>query len=97
MDITRNWRLKTSRSQLIATRCPETGVVILPQQNGVAPKNVDLYTFEAYQPAVAEGRADFAKACRTRRAETGARAPDAARPSDEGSSPASAREWAQRR
>ena len=64
MDITRNWRLKTSRSQLIATRCPETGAVILPQQNGAAAKNVDLYTFETDQPAMAEGRADFAKAAR---------------------------------
>jgi len=31
MDITRNWRLKTSRSQLLASRCPVTGEVVLPQ------------------------------------------------------------------
>jgi uncharacterized OB-fold protein len=64
MDITRNWRLKTSRSQLIATRCPETGAVILPQQNGSAAKEVDLYTFENDSYAVDEGRAELAKAAR---------------------------------
>ena len=64
MDITRNWRLKTSRSQLIATRCPATGAVILPQQNGAAAKDVDLYTFEADSYTVHEDRAEFAKAAR---------------------------------
>ncbi|MBN1563328.1 MAG: hypothetical protein JXA10_05785 [Anaerolineae bacterium] len=64
MDITRNWRLKTSRSQLIATRCPVTGVVILPQQNGSAAKEIDLYTFASQSYPVDEGRAEFAKAAR---------------------------------
>lgn len=32
MDITRNWRLKTHRNQLLATRDPQTGAVTLPQQ-----------------------------------------------------------------
>lgn len=49
MDITRNWRLKTSRSQLLATRCPATGAVVLPQSasfNHVA----EVYTFDHGQP-----------------------------------------------
>lgn len=66
MDITRNWRLKMNRSQLIATYCPETGAVILPQQNGAVAPDVDLFTFEidAGQSVIDEGRAEFAKAAR---------------------------------
>ncbi len=44
MDITRNWRLKTSRSQLMATRDPQTGAVILPGQT--PPREVAIYTFD---------------------------------------------------
>ncbi len=64
MDITRHWRLKTTRCQLIAMRCPSTGAVILPQQNGITARHVDLYTFETYQPAIDEGRAELARAAR---------------------------------
>ena len=48
MDITRNWRLKMTRSQLLAARCPTTGVVILPQQTSFAAHAAVLesYTFE---------------------------------------------------
>ncbi|MBN1681522.1 MAG: hypothetical protein JW966_14675 [Anaerolineae bacterium] len=48
MDITRNWRLKTSRSQLLAARCPN-GTVILPQQTSFASRaaqDVELYQFD---------------------------------------------------
>ena len=62
MDITRNWRLKTSRSQMMATRCPQTGAVILPQQPATAPQPVQLYTFE--MPHSAETEADYAQAAR---------------------------------
>jgi hypothetical protein len=66
MDITRNWRLKTSRSQLIATRCPITGEIVLPQQNGVAALDAERYSFEveAPQPAILEGQVDYARAAR---------------------------------
>lgn len=65
MDITRNWRLKTSRSHLVATRCPETGAVILPQQNGAAAQDVELYYFQHDRPAlVVENELDYAKAAR---------------------------------
>lgn len=48
MDITRNWRLKMTRSQLLAARCPTTGAVILPQQTSFAAQTAALesYTFE---------------------------------------------------
>jgi uncharacterized OB-fold protein len=47
MDITRNWRLKTSRSHLLASRCPETGAVILPQQTATAlAAHSEVYTFD---------------------------------------------------
>jgi hypothetical protein len=48
MDITRNWRLKMTRSQLLAARCPTTGAVILPQQTSFASQAASLesYTFE---------------------------------------------------
>lgn len=45
MDITRNWRLKTSRSQLLATRCPVTGEVMLPGQQKPAAAQA-VYTYE---------------------------------------------------
>jgi len=28
-DITRHWRLKTARNQILATECPETGKVVI--------------------------------------------------------------------
>ena len=43
MDITRNWRLKTNRSQLLATRCPTTGEIRLPQQTASLAEDVEIY------------------------------------------------------
>jgi uncharacterized OB-fold protein len=64
MDITRNWRLKTSRSQLMATRCPATGEVILPQQSGtLTPRHDEPYTFENEPRATATASA-YAHAAR---------------------------------
>jgi len=46
MDITRNWRLKISRSRLIASRNPETGGILLPHQSVYAGKNdTEIYDF----------------------------------------------------
>lgn len=45
MDITRNWRLKQTRTQLLATRCPETGAVMLPQQTASNTRAQDVYVF----------------------------------------------------
>ena len=66
MDITRNWRLKTNRSQLLATRCPTTGEVRLPQQTASLAEDVEIYTFETEQrqTAVTEGLVSYAKAAR---------------------------------
>lgn len=64
MDITRTWRLKQSRSQLIATRCPETGAVILPQQNGAVAQDVELYTFDRERQAMVVEEDNYAKAAR---------------------------------
>ncbi len=67
MDITRNWRLKTSRSQLLATRCPETGAVMLPQQTGSALRqNFEPYVFavEGGQQRLAEDEVEYARAAR---------------------------------
>ena len=64
MDITRNWRLKTSRSQLMATRCPATGEVILPQQSGtLTPPSDESYTFEN-EPRAATAESAYAHAAR---------------------------------
>lgn len=64
MDITRNWRLKTSRSQLLATRRPN-GMVALPQQSGVPAQPIALYAFEAEPVAVLLGVDDeYARAAR---------------------------------
>ncbi|GAB4425347.1 MAG: hypothetical protein Kow00106_21980 [Anaerolineae bacterium] len=53
MDITRNWRLKINRSQLLATRCPHTGAVMLPQQTPSAVEhNVMRYEFPIEENAV---------------------------------------------
>ncbi len=45
MDITRNWRLKQTRSKLLATRCPATGAVMLPQQTPSNTRPQDVYVF----------------------------------------------------
>ena len=67
MDITRNWRLKASRSQLLATRCPQTGAVMLPQQSSPATQpEIAPYTFVLAdaQFALTEDTVEFARAAR---------------------------------
>ncbi len=65
MDITRNWRLKTSRSQLLATRCPVTGEVLLPGKNSAsASDDREVYTFEQDEPRTGEAAARYAPAAR---------------------------------
>lgn len=66
MDITRNWRLKTNRSHLLATRCPTTGEVRLPQQTVSLAEDVEIYTFETEERQVVftEGLISYAKAAR---------------------------------
>jgi len=67
MDITRNWRLKTSRSQLLATRCPATGAVLLPQQTGSTTRtDGETYVFETQPRSSIEREAelDYARAAR---------------------------------
>jgi len=67
MDITRNWRLKTSRSQLIAVRLPDSSGVALPQQSAIRPALTPaLYTFETEeaQMQISESGAEYAKAAR---------------------------------
>jgi hypothetical protein len=61
MDITRNWRLKTTRTQLLATRCPVTGEILLPKHSGAPAQDVTLYDFETEtaQPRLSE--ADYAR------------------------------------
>jgi hypothetical protein len=70
MDITRNWRLKMSRSQLLATRCPISGAVILPQQSGPVSnptQHGETYAFEIEtddQPRASAGAMGYARAAR---------------------------------
>jgi hypothetical protein len=68
MDITRNWRLKMTRSQLLAARCPTTGAVILPQQTSFAAQAAVLesYTFEtdAAMRIVVNEDTEYARAAR---------------------------------
>jgi hypothetical protein len=69
MDITRNWRLKTSRDQLLAARVPEDGSVILPQQTSFSARRarlVEAYEFESDTPApvTADENPDFIRAAR---------------------------------
>ena len=65
MDITRNWRLKTSRSQLLATRCPETGAVLLPQQTGTITNGASqVYVFDLEMATAPQAEADYAQAAR---------------------------------
>lgn len=51
MDITRHWRLKTARGQLMATRCHHSGRIVLAQQSSVTPPEIALYRFETTIPA----------------------------------------------
>ena len=47
MDITRNWRLKSTRNRLLATRDPYTGAVMLPQHTASAVAAAqDVYRFD---------------------------------------------------
>ncbi len=66
MDITRNWRLKSSRAHLFAARCPDTGAVILPQQTSFAAhaaQALEVYTFEEAEPLRLDDlAADYARA-----------------------------------
>lgn len=66
MDITRNWRLKSTRSQLLATRCPVTGDVRLPQQTVSRTVEAEPYVFDTnHRPAAeVEGAAEYLKAAR---------------------------------
>ena len=64
MDITRNWRLKTSRSQLLATRRPN-GAIALPQQSSQPAQPVALYAFDLERVALPLGVDDeYARAAR---------------------------------
>lgn len=67
MDITRNWRLKMSRSQLFAVRCVGGDEIVLPQQTSLAARGqtVEVYHFDQGE-AVREAAADidYARAAR---------------------------------
>jgi hypothetical protein len=63
MDITRHWRLKTTRTTLLATRCPATGAVILPQ-SGAASLNDERYDFAIEQSRAQAEDVTFARAAR---------------------------------
>jgi len=64
MDITRHWRLKTTRSALLAARRPD-GALDLPQHSGALAQPVALYTFEAQPVAVLlSAEEDYARAAR---------------------------------
>lgn len=62
MDITRNWRLKMSRSQLLAARRPD-GSVILPQQTARPADQNGVYVFRQEAP-VSEGDVEYSQAAR---------------------------------
>lgn len=65
MDITRNWRLKMSRRELLATRNPETGQVMLPQQTqSAAQPRQDVYVFEPVIVRDEREAVEFARAAR---------------------------------
>ena len=66
MDITRNWRLKISRSHLLAARNPETGAILLPQQTGSAAQRAqdEVYTFAAEVVRSDESEVGLARAAR---------------------------------
>lgn len=55
MDVTRNWRLKTSRDHLLAVRAADNGALVLPQQTSLALSHAPLmpvyeFDLEAEQP-----------------------------------------------
>jgi len=65
MDITRHWRLKTTRVQLLASRCPTSGAVLLPQSGAAAHDNGEVYLFaQAEQPRFEAEDASYARAAR---------------------------------
>jgi len=64
MDITRNWRLKTSRSQLLAARRPD-GTIIIPQQSGHPAQPLEVFYFEDALAAAPLGAGEgYAQAAR---------------------------------
>ena len=65
MDITRNWRLKMSRNQLLATRNPETGAVMLPQhtESAAVPQH-DVYVFQPVQSRASSDEVEYVRAAR---------------------------------
>lgn len=65
MDITRNWRLKLSRRELLATRHPETGAIMLPQQTQSTTRRAnDIYVFEPVAVRLVEDDVEYARAAR---------------------------------
>ncbi len=65
MDITRNWRLKLSRRELLATRHKETGAIILAQQtpSAIQPQPA-VYQFQPVQDRVEQDAAEYVHAAR---------------------------------
>lgn len=65
MDITRNWRLKLSRRELLATRHPETGAVMLAQQtpSAIQPQPA-VYEFQPARERAEQDDADYVRAAR---------------------------------
>jgi hypothetical protein len=50
MDISRHWRLKTSRSQMVAVRCPASGELVRAEQTGLpASQPLEAYRFDAVE------------------------------------------------
>lgn len=65
MDITRNWRLKLSRRELLATRHPETGAIMLPQQTHSTTRQAnDAYVFEPLPIRLTEDDVEYVRAAR---------------------------------
>ncbi len=66
MDITRNWRLKISRSHLLAARNPETGAVLLPHQSGSTVQRTqdEVYVFAPEAVRSDESEIGLARAAR---------------------------------
>jgi hypothetical protein len=63
MDITRNWRLKISRSHLLAARNPETGAILLPHQTAQQTQD-EVYTFAVEAVRSDEAEIGLARAAR---------------------------------
>lgn len=65
MDITRNWRLKLTRRELLATRHPETGAIMLPQHTQSTTQQAnDVYVFEPAAVRRVEDDVEYARAAR---------------------------------